>query len=591
MKSLTSYFKQKNTSLTKTSSANTDTHYEIDGTTKGITHVESFSSSNDQYSQEIRETKGTHGYDFHLEKETGEDGQDGNDSGSVNEEEAQDLELFDVPPEGSRLKRDFKKRHVDMMAIGGAIGTGLIIGTGTALKRGGPASMFISFIFTGSLLIVVLLSLSEMAAFAPMDKSFSGYAAKYVDPAYGYATGWNYFYKYSINLGAELSAIGLVIQYWRPDLNAGIFISVFLVVLMTFNYFSVRYFGEVEFWGSVTKLLVLFICYVTAIVITSGGGPKHQSIGFQYWRENAFVEYLVPGATGRFLGFWACTVQSCFAYTGSETIGIYFGEAPNPRKTIPGAARNVLFRICGFYIVGALLIGLIISPKDPSLASANTSNASGSPFVIAFENARIRGMPDFINAMLLVFISTAANANIFINARTMYGLARDGQAPKLFMKVNKFHVPYYGAALGGIISLIAYMECGSTSAANVFGYLTSSVTVFGILNWISILISYIRYRKGIELHNIPHEAIPFKMWWQPYPAYIALFFICTITFFFGYSSFVHGFHYKLFLTSYVGLFVYLGNIFLWKFWKKTKKVDLLEMKEFYTTNAERNLRL
>lgn len=453
------------------------------------------------------------------------------------------------------LKRNFKKRHVDMMAIGGAIGTGLIIGIGTSLKRGGPASLFISFCFTGSILIVVLLSLSEMAAFAPLDKSFSGYATTYVDPAYGFATGWNYFLKYAIALAAELSALGLVIQYWRPDLT------------------------------------VLVICYITALVITCGGGPDHKSIGFKYWKEYAFCEYLVPGSTGKFLGFWSCCIQSCFAYIGSESIGVFFGESPNPRKTIPLAAKRVLFRICGFYILGSFMVGLIISPKDAHLATAKTSNTSGSPFVIAFSNASIKGLPSFINAMLLVFIGSSANAIIYICSRTMFGLAKDGQAPKLFLKLNPYHVPYYGCIVAALIGLISFMEVGSTSAANVFGYLTSSVTVFGILNWTSILVSYINYRKGIKYHKIPNEAIHFQMWYQPYAAYVALFFVAVITFFFGYNAFIEGFHYKIFLTSYIGIIVYIGNILFWKLFKKTKRVKIEDMAEFYQKNAERNLSL
>lgn len=173
----------------------------------------------------------------------------------------------------------------------------------------------------------------------------------------------------------------------------------------------------------------------------------------------------------------------------------------------------------------------------------------------------------------------------------MFGLAKDGQAPRLFLKLNPNHVPYYGCMLAALIGLISFMEVGSTSAANVFGYLTSSVTVFGILNWTSILVSYINYQKGIKYHNIPRKAVPFRMWFQPYAAYVALFFVAVITFFFGYNAFIEGFHYKTFITSYIGIIVCIGNTLFWKLFKKTRKVRVEDMGEFYQINAEKNLNL
>ena len=461
-----------------------------------------------------------------------------------------------------------RDRHVDMLAIAGAIGTGLVIGTGTALKRGGPGSLLIAFIFTGSLLIGVLMSLAEMASFAPMDKSFSGYATRYVDPALGFATGWNYFLKYAIALASELSAIGLLVQYWREDLSIAIFIVVFLVVLLSLNFMNIKFYGEVEFWSALLKFLVLIICFVTGLVLTCGGGPSKETIGFRYWREYAFVPYLVKGTTGRFLGWWACVIQSCYAYIGSETIGVVFGEAPNPKKTIPAATRNVIFRITGFYIVGVLILGLIISPHDKTLANAKTSDASGSPFVIAFTNAGIKGLPSFINAMLIMFIASAANTALYVCSRTAYGLAKDGMAPKIFLAQNRYGVPFNGCLLAGLISLLSFMNISNSSSV-IFGYLTSSVTVFGTLNWLSVLISYIGYERARVFHDVPRDRIPFRMWFQPYSAYVCLFFVSLIIFFNGYSAFIAGFKYKSFIVSYIGIAVFIGNTLFWKFWKKS----------------------
>lgn len=180
------------------------------------------------------------------------------------------------------LGRDLKKRHVSMMTVALALGIGLIVGSGTALQRGGPGSLFLGYSFTGALLLIVLFSLGEMAAFAPIDKAFSGYCARFCDKALGFAAGWNYWFHYIIILPAELAAVGIVIHYWRSDLNPGIFITVFYVVVIFINWFDVSVYGEVEFWAYIVKLITLAICFITCIVISAGGGPDHKTIGFEY---------------------------------------------------------------------------------------------------------------------------------------------------------------------------------------------------------------------------------------------------------------------------------------------------------------------
>ncbi|KAG0689593.1 hypothetical protein C6P40_004799 [Pichia californica] len=500
----------------------------------------------------------------------------------LNEAEANENKNTEYEEEEIVLPRAFKPRHVSMLAIASAIGTGLIIGTGTALKRGGPASLFIAYCFTGSIMMIVLMSLGEMAAFSPMDKAFSGYPGRYVDPALGFAAGWNYVFKYSIVLSANLSALGVIIQYWRKDLNVSIFISIFLVLVFVSNWFSVTAYGELEFWCSVVKFIILVICFITCLVITCGGSPTHHTIGFQYWREQAFVEYLVEGNTGKFLGFWACVIQSCFSFVGSETVGIVFGEAPNPKKYIPIATKQVLFRIGFFYIFGVFILTLAVSPFNPKLATSG-SNAAASPFVIAFKSAHIKVLPDFINASLLFFVGSSANSDLYLTSRSLYGLAKDGLAPKIFGKLNRNGVPFYGCIFTSLFGLLAYMNANESSAV-VFGYFTSTVTVFGILNWLNILLAYIGYYKATVVQNVPREDIPFRMWGQPYAAYIATFFTIVITFFNGYNAFVGGFKYKTFITTYIGIAAYIIMIVGYKFIYKTTRVTPETAVLYYNKN-------
>lgn len=474
------------------------------------------------------------------------------------------------------LSRDLSPRVVSLLTLGSAVGTGLIIGSGTALARGGPISIFLAYLFTGSLLAVVIFSLSEMASFHPMDRGFSGYLTKYVDPAFGFAAGWNYFLKYAIVLSANLTAFGLVIGYWRPDINVAVWVTVLYVNVFAINFLAVRYFGELEVVMTVAKLTVLLLIFIVCLVITCGGGPDHTTIGFRYWRESGFLPYLVKGNTGKFLGWWACVVQSIFGFMGSEMIGIIYGETANPRKTIPKASRNVIIRICVFYIFGVFILGLAVSPHNPKLVKAKGTDANASPFVIAISSSGIKVLPSFVNAFLLVFITSSAYTDIYICSRQLYGLAKDGAAPKVFLRLNKYKVPVVGCVAGSLLGFLAYMNA-KKSAATVFGYITSTVSVFGILNWVYILLAYINYNRAIKQQKIPLSEIPFRMPFQPYAAYIALFFIAIITVFNGYSAFILKFKYKTFITSYIGIFANFVLILGYKLYYRTKMVKPIEI--------------
>ncbi|KAM0550258.1 hypothetical protein ACHAPJ_008927 [Fusarium lateritium] len=425
-----------------------------------------------------------------------------------------------VMQQGDELRREFKPRHVSMIAVAGAIGTGLIIGTGTALVRGGPANLLIGYCLVGAVVFFVMTALGEMSIMFPMDKGFAGYATRFVDPALGYATGWNYFCKYAIVLPNNLTAAGIIIQYWRPDLNIAIFVTVFAVVIVLLNLLHVSYFGEAEFWMSCAKLLVMTTLILTCFVISMGGQPSGKRIGFAYWKNpGAFGAYLLEGPKGHLLGFWAAVVQSTFAYTGTEVVGVAFGEAPNPKKTIRTATRQTLWRIVFFYIVGALVLGMTVPYTSDELigGTKQKTGAGASPFVIAVQLAGIPHFPDVINACLLIFVISAANSDIYIGSRTLFGLAHDRQAPAIFKRTNGNGVPIIGVAFMSMFVALAYMNV-SKSSSQVFGYLVSLVTVFGALNWVNILVTYIQFTRGLKAQGISRSSMPYRGSLQPYGA-------------------------------------------------------------------------
>lgn len=288
---------------------------------------------------------------------------------------------------------------------------------------------------------------------------------------------------------------------------------------------------------SAAKLLVMVTMILTCFVISMGGQPSGKPIGFTYWDDpGAFGTYLLPGAPGRLLAFWSAMVQSTFAYTGTEVVGIAFGEAPDPKRTIKKAVRQTLWRITFFYIIGALALGMSVPYTDARLigGTEEQTGAGASPFVIAVRLAGIPHYPDVINACLLLFVLSAANSDIYIGSRTLFGLAHDGQAPAVFRRTSRQGVPLAGVAFMSLFIALAYMNA-SNSSAEVFGYLVSLVTVFGALNWINVLVAYVWFMQGMRAQGIPRSSMPYQAMLQPYGAYVALFMTILLVFFNGMS--------------------------------------------------------
>ena len=214
-----------------------------------------------------------------------------------NGKEHHDLHSQPLETSATRLHRGLRARQVTMIALGGALGSGLLIGTGSALAQAGPASIFISYTILGFIVWIVLCALGEMAAWLPLESGFTGYAARFCDPALGFSLGYTYWFKYIITTPNQLTACSLVIQFWidRDRLNPGVFIAVFLVAIMTINYLGVRYFGEIEFWLSSAKVLTMCGLIILSLVLMLGGGPDHDRKGFRYWKDPGAFKPLYAG--------------------------------------------------------------------------------------------------------------------------------------------------------------------------------------------------------------------------------------------------------------------------------------------------------
>ncbi|ETI24324.1 hypothetical protein G647_03693 [Cladophialophora carrionii CBS 160.54] len=484
--------------------------------------------------------------------------------------------------EGSRLHRGLKARHITMIAIGGAIGTGLIIGTGKALAQAGPGAIFISYTVVGFLVYLVMCALGEMAAWLPLSSGFTGYAVRFCDPALGFSLGYTYWFKYIIVTPNQLTAGALIIQYWvdRDRVNPGVFIAVFWVAIVCINYFGIRFFGEFEFWLSTIKVIVIIGVIILSLVLALGGGPDHDRKGFRYWNNpGAFAEYIDEGATGRFLAFWSTMVTATFAYLGTELVGVTVGEAQNPRKTIPRAIKLTFYRILFFYCLSVLLLGMLVPYNSEELAFANkaSSSASASPFVVAVKIAGINALPGILNGCILLFVFSASNSDLYIASRTLYGLACEGNAPRIFKRTDARGVPIYALGLSAAFALLAFMNVSDDSKI-VFGYFVNLTTIFGLLTWISILVTHIYFVKARRAQSVPDTALAFTAPLGIYGSYGALALCILIALTKNFNVFVRSpstygnFDYKNFITGYLGIPLYLIMIFGYKLIMKSKGV-------------------
>lgn len=469
-----------------------------------------------------------------------------------------------------------------MIAIGGAIGTGLIIGTGSALEKAGPGAILISYSFVGFIVYLVMCALGEMAAWLPLPSGFTGYAVRFCDPALGFALGWTYWFKYIIVTPNQLTAGALVISFWidRDRVNAGVWITVFLVLIVSINYFGVRFFGEFEFWLSSFKVIVIIGLILLSFILMLGGGPDHDRKGFRYWKDpGAFNTYIDDGAPGRFYAFWATMVTATFAYLGTELVGVTVGEAQNPRKTIPRAIKLTFYRILFFYVLSVFLLGTLVPYNSDELVFANnaSSSASASPFVVAIKLSGIPVLPHIINACILAFVFSAANSDLYIATRTIYGLAREGKAPSFLARTDSRGVPVYALGLCALFALLAYMNVSSDSKT-VFGYFVNLVTIFGLLTWISILVTHIFFVRARKAQNVPTTSMAYTAPLGVAGSYGALVFCIIISLTKNYDVFTHNpkwgdFDYKTFITAYLGIPLYIILIFGYKIVTKCKTVD------------------
>lgn len=507
--------------------------------------------------------------------------------------DAQDEDLKNLQNEHEQrnvgtLDRRLKSRHVQFLALSGAIGTGLFVGSGQALSLAGPLSTFLAYLITGFNLYAVINSLGEMATYLPLPGAVPVFAARFVDPALGFTLGWNYWYQFAIGVPIEISASAVVISYWPNAVSNAVWITILFIPMVLINLLPVRIYGEAEFIFGTIKLTTIVGLILLMFIITLGGAPNHDRIGFRYWDDpGPMLTYLKDGSLGRFLAFWKVFINATFSYGGSEMVVVAAGEAQNPRRNIPKAVRRVFWRIAIFYVLAIFLVSMCVSAEDPRLLNAISASAPGaaaSPFVIAIVNGGIPALPSIINAVILSSAWSAGNAFFYASTRVLYATALDHRAPA-FLRYEKFGVPYACVGATTVLSLLVYLNV-SENSAEVFFWIANLSAVSTLIVWASVCITYLRFYYGLKHNGISRSTLPYKSPMQPFLAYFAVCFCTIVAFFNGFDAFFPGrFSAKTFIPPYIDIPIFASLFLGYKLVKRTKFVKLSEM-DLWSGKAE-----
>ncbi|PQE04284.1 Amino acid polyamine transporter I protein [Rutstroemia sp. NJR-2017a BVV2] len=339
----------------------------------------------------------------------------------------------------SGLSRKLKARHLQMIAIGGSIGTGLFVTSGAALSHGGPASLIIAYGIIGIMLFCTVHALGEMAVAFPVAGSFSAYSTRFLDPAWGFAMGWNYAIQWLVVLPLEIVAASITLGYWpgAADTNSAAWVTIFFVVIVAINFIGVKGYGEAEFIFSIIKVVAVIGFIILGIVLDCGGGPDGENIGALFWR------------------------------------------------------------ICLFYMVALTLVSVLVPYGDRRLLGSSSTDAKASPFVIAINNARISVLPSIMNVVILISVLSVGNSSIYGSSRTLAALAEQGQAPRFLAYIDREGRPLMAIIVASVFGLLCYVVAGGQETANTaLNWLYSLSGLSSLFTWGSICLAHIRFRDA-----------------------------------------------------------------------------------------------
>lgn len=469
-----------------------------------------------------------------------------------------------------QLQRKLGARHLNMIAIGGSIGTGLFLASGATIASAGPGGALLAYALIGVMIYFLMTSLGELATHNPTSGAFFTYGTKYVEGGFGFALGWNYWYNWAITVAFELVAVQFIMKFWFPDIPGFYWSAIFLAVIFGINALTVKGFGESEFFFSLVKVLAIIafiiigIWMIAKIMLTPGASAfANWSVG-----EAPFV--------GGFQALIGVAMIAGFSFQGTEMVGVAAGESKDPQKTIPVAIKQIFWRILLFYIVCIFIIGTLVAYNDPRLLqAAATEDIALSPFTLLYEKAGFAFAASMMNAVILTAILSAGNSGMYSSTRMLFDMARKGSAPKLFAHLDSRGVPmnalYATTAIAALCFLTTFF-----GEQEVFNWLLNMSGMCGFIVWLGIAISHYRFRKGYLAQGYQLEGLAYRAKFFPFAPWFA-FVLCSIVVLGqNYQAVLDG-EWLAVLSTYIGILLFLV-IWLGYKWKyKTKLVSYQEM--------------
>ncbi|WP_407346628.1 amino acid permease [Lactococcus petauri] len=468
----------------------------------------------------------------------------------------------------TQVKRGLKHRHLTMIALGGTIGTGLFVASGATISQAGPLGALVAYVAIGLMVFFLMTSLGEMASYLPVSGSFASFADRYVDKAFGFAMGWNYWFNSAITVAVEAATVGVIMQFWLPHVPTWIWSTIVIALILLVNLISAKAYGEAEFWMATIKVIAVIAFIVIGLATIFGVMSYKPDVArnLSAGGNHGFV-----GGIG---GMIAVFMIAGFSFQGTEIVGIAAGESENPEKNVPSAIKQVFWRIIIFYFLSIFVIGALVYYKDPSLLRAATqSDITVSPFTLVFERAGLAAAASVMNAVILTSVISSANSWLYAASRMLFGMAKEGHAPKIFAKTNTSNgVPIYAILATVAIGLLAFLT--SIFGTEIYFYLVAASGLSGFLAWIGIAICHFRFRRAFIKQGHKLSELGYHAKWFPIGPIIAL--ILSIIIVIGQITTVT-MNAQSIITTYLALPLFLILYFSYKIVKKTKLIPLEEV--------------
>ncbi len=481
----------------------------------------------------------------------------------------------EAAPGQTELHRGIGSRQLGMIAIGGAIGTGLFFASGSAISQAGPGGAMLAYAIMGVAVYCMMQSLGEMATQLPIRGSFETYAERFVDPSLGFAVGWNYWFSWAITLAAELVAGSLIVKFWFPHSNSTFWALGFFALLLALNLLSVKAYAEAEYWFASIKVATVLIFLLVGGLMIAGMLGGHNG-GFANWtladaRTGTHAPF-VGGLSSMLLVF----LVAGFAFQGTESVGLAAAETSDPGRNVPKAIRSVFWRILLFYIGSILVVGTLISYTNPDLLHGDEGHVALSPFTMVFQQLPRFGFyaASLMNAVILSAVLSCGNSSMYVASRMLYAMAHSGKAPRVFGRVNARGVPTAALLVTGAVSAMAFFSTfvGDQKIYQIF-YNASGLS--GFLIWLGIAICHLRFRKAWVAQGRSLNDLKFKARFFPYGPWLALILFLVVLFGANIGVFqAPVFSWFDFITGYLMIPVFVALYLGHKLWCKTRLVRL-----------------